>query len=350
MIKLMSSYLKYRWHRFYFRSHWHLAVDLILVATVIILAGAVLTLYFYRPELPAAEPVRRPAVIDLSNPPLAVNLTARAAAIKAGEAVELSLDYLNPGRFAVQDLTLELSSLERGINIAKLELVSTSTAWQISGSSLSLAELPAGGEGEVIFKAFFSRGSEANRRIRWQGELAYDSLGQTLKERFVLGDIALAAELAVRSYAYYTSPQGDQLGIGPMPPQVGLPTSYWLFWEASAPANFRDVVLSARLPQGVELGQGRSVLAGKLNYNSATRQVVWSLEELAAGSKQRVGFEVVLTPTFDQAGQVLPLITNPQYFGIDTSTGREDGGAFSRQDTELEGDRFHSGQGKVVAE
>jgi hypothetical protein len=171
-----------------------------------------------------------------------------------------------------------------------------------------------------------------------------------LKERLILPDISIAAELSVRANTYYTSPQGDQLGIGPMPPQVGLPTSYWLFWEVSAPANFRDVVLSARLPQGVELGAGRTILTGKFNYNPTTRQAVWSLDELMAGSKQRIGLEVVITPTSDQVGMVIPLTASSQYFGVDTITGREDSGSFGRQDTELEGDRFHAGQGKVVAE
>jgi len=42
----------------------------------------------------------------------------------------------------------------------------------------------------------------------------------------------ICSSLNVKSAGYYYSPQGDQLGMGPIPPMVDIPTNYWIFWSA----------------------------------------------------------------------------------------------------------------------
>ena len=69
--------------------------------------------------------------------------------------------------------------------------------------------------------------------------------------------------LNVRSAGYYYSPQGDQLGIGPLPPMVDIQTNYWIFWQiGNFNSDLENFTLTAQLPENIVWTGKKSLLAG----------------------------------------------------------------------------------------
>jgi len=349
MFKFIHRFFRGRFERFYFRSHWHLVLDLSLLIIIICLAASLIVLYLYRPNLPGFGAYARPP-LNLNNPPLNLEFSSAAEAIDLDDGATLKIIFKNSGQSAIVDLKLILETSDDNFSLKKIENTKPDSGVNIDNQTISFAKIPAGASGEAVVQVYFKSQSEG-RIINWRARSEYSVGGQTLKADFNLPALKVKAELTLSDAAYYTSPQGDQLGIGPLPPLVGIPTSYWIFWEAQSRDDWKNLVVSARLPKGVELTDNRSLLAGDFNYNPETRQLIWKIPEFSGrADNYRLGFEVQLIPTAAQIGAVLPLLSNPQYYATDVLTGAEINGTLDKLSTNLDKDRFNVGQGQVAGE
>ncbi|MFA5184651.1 MAG: hypothetical protein WC456_03965 [Patescibacteria group bacterium] len=347
MFKIIHHYFRGRWERYYLKSHWHLILDLSLFLIIVILLIAVASLYFYRPSLPGIG-AYAPPTVDLNNPPLEIDYALASSTIKIKNGNLVKISFKNNGTAAISDIKINFLTTDANFTVSQLKAVKVDDRLSLSGREAVLAKVPAGESGEVSVWVYFNQKNQQARQINWQAQSQYNMAGQVLKETASLPSLTVAAELKAQAVAYYTSPQGDQLGIGPLPPLVGIPTDYWIFWEASSVADFKNIVFSARLPQGVELAAGRSLLAGEFNYSTSSRQIVWRIPELQGGENNyRLGFEIELIPTVEQEFQVLPLLSDIRYYGEDALTGEATRAYLNELDTNLDGDHFNSGRGVV---
>ena len=351
MIKIMHRYFRSRWERFYIKNRWHLAMDMSLVLVIIILAAVSFSLYSYRPEISWLSGFRGPE-LDLDNPPLATEFSLDAPVIKDGGEVNFKVYFNNKGKVKVSDIKIDLEMLSSDFSINRLEAVAGSgESLKINGSIISLPSLSPGQSGEISAVARIKRHNASARSLAWQARIEYIFGGKLFKSSASIPEVIIAADLKIRSLAYYHSPRGDQLGIGPLPPIVGIPTKYWIFWEVESDGYFQDVVLSARLPQGVSIAEGRTRLAGEFDYNEYSRQVVWKLKEIKAGEEsQRVGFELSFLPDASHVGKSWPLLTISRYRGRDVLSGQDREGGFKEPTTDLEDDSLNRGQGRVERE
>jgi hypothetical protein len=107
--------------------------------------------------------------------------------------------------------------------------------------------------------------------------------------------------------------------------------------------------MSAKLPLGVELTTNRAILAGELIYNLDSRQLVWKVQEIKhRADNYRASFEIELTPTADQVGQIAPLVLTSRYYAEDQASGLESNGELGILDSNLSADRINHGQGLVI--
>lgn len=346
MFKHIHRYIRGRWERYYLKSHWHLVLDLSLSLIIIILAAAVVSLYFYRPNLPWFGQHTAP-IVDLNNPPLELTYNLNSSSTKIKEGITLKIDFKNNGTAAVNDVSINLLTTDSNFTVSRLE--TADTALKINGREVVLTRIEAGGSGEATLRVYFNQKNPVMRTINWQAQNQYFFAGHLLKATVNLPALTIPATLEAKEAIYYTSPQGDQLGVGPLPPLVGIPTSYWVFWEVSSANDFKNLVFSARLPKGIELSGGRSLLSGEFNYNTSSRQVIWKIPELKGqDNNYRIGFEIQLIPTPEQVGHILPLLSNSYYYGQDPLTGEKISGSLNQLTTNLETDSFNVGQGEVA--
>ncbi len=99
--------------------------------------------------------------------------------------------------------------------------------------------------------------------------------------------------------ARYWSASGDQLGIGPHPPEQGSETRYWVFWKiGSVDTDLRNIRVRTTLAPGVQATGNVSALSGG-SWDIFGRTVQWRLPEISSQGvipEALFGFEIRLVP------------------------------------------------------
>lgn len=232
-------------------------------------------------------------------------------------------------------------------NIAGLERVKPGEGGEIT-LSVKLRDTPAvKKETDVNFSVVATARSTVGKTADIDAENATaDSNAVTVK---------LSSKVALTAEGRYYSELYEPLGTGPLPPAVGKTTTYRIVWNLTNTTNdLTGATVKTSLPETV-LWTGRSsVTAGEaLRFDPKTREVVWSISKVPAGSGQllptlEASFEVSVTPQAADAGTVLVLVRKSTLAATDASTKStltaEDGLVTS----ELENDVNAKGKGIVV--
>lgn len=178
--------------------------------------------------------------------------------------------------------------------------------------------------------------------------LAEDAAGTPLAR--LIGSpfiLPVAGELRLAASARYFTPEGDQIGRGPLPPRVGATTKYWVTWDArSILRDANRVVVRAPLPPGVEwTGRVMSTAGVEPTFDASSRTVTWAI-----GNIERLlstSFELAVTPTAGQTGSFAALLGETKTQGVD-NLGTEIVASASAVTTELRNDDRVSGKGRVI--
>lgn len=133
-------------------------------------------------------------------------------------------------------------------------------------------------------------------------------------------------ELRLSAICRYTLAEGDQLGVGPLPPKIGETTKYWILLSPSTNYfDVNDVTVTADLAQNVTFtGRTSAVSESGIEYDEVKRQISWKISKLSNKPNELMppgsAFEIAFTPTEDQAGHAAELITGIKISGIDSPT------------------------------
>lgn len=344
---------KHRQEIFYKKNRWHFILDLSGVVIIIILLIATISLHFYR--LDSSKIINQPLPprleLDLNNPPLSVDFLVSSPSLSLADGTELKVTLINSGNFLIKDLKINLLALENNFSVDRIESVAeqnNSSVLKINNKQLIIDSLGIGEKRQVDIKVYFKSKDLSSRVIKWQAQTEYSTGGQIVRSSVNLSDLFLNAELSAQAAVYYNSPQGDELGSGPLPPLIGLPTNYWIFFDVKSAGDFKNSVFSAKLPRGVELTDRRSLLSGDFKYNTSSRQVVWTIPELKNQKDDyRVSFEVQFIPTEDQFEKTAIILDNIKCYAYDSLTGKENYKELDSLDTNLDFDRINKGSGEI---
>ena len=139
--------------------------------------------------------------------------------------------------------------------------------------------------------------------------------------------IIKATDVKFFAFARYFTIEGEQLGIGPLPPTVGDSTNFWIFLSVRGfTHDLQNVNVSATLPQNVTLTGQSSISHGENITLNEKGQIVWKIGDLKANETNQVigaAFEVKITPTADQTGQTANLLENIAISATDTAVNQE---------------------------
>lgn len=271
--------------------------------------------------------------------------------IKGEEAVVFRLSFLNKENQDIKNAIIDLSPAESAVAIKSLTLTDKNVSYKVNGSAISLGDLKAGAEGSLSFAVVFNRKSVTIGQTAVLSALvSYQAADGRREYRAYAPEIRFLSDLQVSSKGLYYSAQGDQLGIGPLPPAVDVPTRYWIFWQASNKGNdLKDLSVSADLPANVVWTGEKTLTAGDLRYGEIGRRVVWSVSELSKeGADYQAGFEVELVPVRADIGRTPAILANVQYSATDAFAGQEISGRLDDVSTALKDDPLAAGKGKVV--
>jgi len=131
-------------------------------------------------------------------------------------------------------------------------------------------------------------------------------------------------ELKLSAICRYTLAEGDQLGVGPLPPKVGETTKYWIFLSPSTNYfDVSDVIVTAKLADNVVFtGRTSAVSETGIIYDEASRQISWKISRLSFATDASIppgaAFEIAYLPTSAQAGKTAELLTDINISGQDS--------------------------------
>jgi hypothetical protein len=258
--------------------------------------------------------------VELVNPQISVSLDGASGATR-GQTITLTASYKNSGEHALSGAALRIIP-DDGLAI-------------VGDGGKGGIDLAPGANGSWQFKIRLTDAlpealknatdPQLKVRVSLDGKLDGQEPVSIQSPAFA---VKVASALSLNSVARYWSESGDQLGRGPLPPEVGKTTRYWIFWNAkNTTGAVNGVRVSGKLPANASFSGKASVPFGDApQFDPATRTLTWNAGDLLAWpgvSSPAVGlaFEVALIPTPDQIGTYPLLIFEQKISGIDAVTG-----------------------------
>ncbi len=142
------------------------------------------------------------------------------------------------------------------------------------------------------------------------------------KEKIHTQALKIASTLSLRSELRYYTNEGDQLGRGPLPPQIGNETKYFATLVLSnSTSGGENATVSALLSPGFEWGEKSSVSFGKdVVYDAKTRKITWNASSIPAHSEIGISFALSFTPTETDLGKTPLALQNISASATDSFT------------------------------
>ncbi len=286
----------------------------------------------------------------VKEPGFKLSLTPEKNSFDLGEKVDFKISFKNQEKIEAREAYFTLQSGDKNFLLKDFNLLGEK--YELEGEKIILESLEPNESGELELTTFWNRKNiGTNQVLSLSLETNYRAGGQKVSFLQTSPPVKLLSQLKVDSGGYYYSPQGDQLGVGPLPPQAGVSTGYWIFWEIDNLGNrLTDVVVSAELPEEVVWAEEKTLLAGKFMHGAVSDRVVWEMEEVQAeGGKYKAGFKINLIPEEKDVGQVLDLVQGIEYRAYDSFCDRKISGSLPNITTEIKKDKLSSGKGRVVS-
>lgn len=159
---------------------------------------------------------------------------------------------------------------------------------------------------------------------------------------------AITTPFALVAEARYYAASGGQIGAGPLPPQVGKTTRYWVQWKlAPTKSDISSFVVKASLPPGVRW-TGQTALPNGGTFEEKNGELIWSIPFLPARLEPTsAAFEIALTPTADMKGRTAVILNTAAAQAIENRSSSALTSKANLLDTSLPSDEQARGKGSV---
>jgi len=155
-----------------------------------------------------------------------------------------------------------------------------------------------------------------------------DNPARTFRTDSGVSNLPVSTTLTIDAASLYFTQAGDQLGVGPIPPQVDKTTRLWLVITIeNGPNAVKNAQLTASLMPDATWTDKTSVTSGRpLAFVESDRKLIWNIGDLPAfvgGHLPRAtaNFEIEVAPDEKDAGEVLKLLDHIYIEGEDAYTG-----------------------------
>ncbi len=162
--------------------------------------------------------------------------------------------------------------------------------------------------------------------------------------------VLINSNVQATANARYFSTDGEAIGGGPLPPNVGQTTRLRIQWNLTNSLHaLKDIVFETTLPQDVTFDEKKQTDIGELTFNTTTRQVRWVIPKLPVDiPTAEAWFDVAITPTKEDVASFFKLTNQISFVGKDTITGDELNRSLDPLSTDLESDALAKGKGVVT--
>ncbi len=138
-----------------------------------------------------------------------------------------------------------------------------------------------------------------------------DVPGYSFAKNVIADPLLVGTTLFITQNSRYYTAEGDQLGRGPLPPQVGKETKYWIFTQIqNTVGSVQDITFFTTLAPGVAWTGKSSVSKGSdISFNAQTSTATWQTRSIAPYETVGIYFEVAIVPGTKSVGSIPKLIT-----------------------------------------
>lgn len=291
-----------------------------------------------------------------------------------GETLSYEVRYQNDSQLAFERISIHASLSGGGLNASSFaddygtKLTDGVAVWS-PASVPDLASITPGGSGTIRFQVqvldapvatkgasgpTISVGAKVTVPTTAGGNQNSSGQSRTLTTlKPVIVQIRSRATLNVDP-RYYDD-EGELVGSGPLPPQVGQATRYRVFWYVGNTTNqLTEMTVSAKVPSTIFwTGQAVTTSAGSLSFDSATRTVRWTLNRVPDGvgttsPTLAASFDLSITPGSSDVGLFPVLLEATRLAAIDGFTKTELSVEQAAVTTNLPNDTRATGKGAVI--
>lgn len=268
------------------------------------------------------------------------------AFVKPGQEVPVIVRYHNNGAQTIKNLKLEIAADARTI---------AGMRWETSNVIDVLAPDEIG-ERKVFVRVLDVVSQYAvNPLLRVTPQATFSIAQPRVDNVPMIGitiDTKISGAALLRTNARFYTGEGDQIGRGPLPPQVGKTTRYWVFASLeTGGSSVQNGAATFRLPLGVAW-TGRAAVTSGDELALEGDRLVWRLGTLPAhagilAASPSASFELAITPTVGQVGTTPLLLSESVFTGQDSWTGIDVSSVQPGITTQLPGDPGVKGRSLV---
>ena len=287
--------------------------------------------------------------VEITNPKLKTILNKDVKSINIGDKVSFSLTYDNNEDDYIDDLNFKIR-ISDNFKLKNLNLEESNSKIKILNDLIIIEDRVLKGQKRTInLSAEIELIEEKkNQLFKIFSETNYSFENNSISYQTATEDIKVLSDLQASVKAYYYSPQGDQIGIGPLPPKIGLPTTYWIFLDFENQGNeLKDFSLSGKLSDSVFWTNRKSVLSGNLSFNNVNNRFVWDIDNIDFSQSGEAKMAINLQPKEHMSGKVVNILEDINLKAYDVFAEKWINIPFLNLDTNLKSDNLSSGQGTV---
>ncbi|MBI2475251.1 hypothetical protein HYV69_02370 [Candidatus Uhrbacteria bacterium] len=233
--------------------------------------------------------------------PLTLNHSVEKQTVRPGEDIKFTIQYENISDVELSNVSFTMdaqSPFVKKSSVVSREKIAPKETGTVEITT-TLRKTIAQSETSVYENLKIPSRPTATYTIKEDVESTVTSKGATIESQ-------LTTPIIFDSFARYTTATGDQIGRGPIPPQSGKETTYWIFWHVSGTTNeLSNVEITGILPANVRFTGRQTVSQNKgVEYDPNTREISWKSDSvmptLSPTSKiVGIAFELGVTPTVD---------------------------------------------------
>ncbi len=273
--------------------------------------------------------------IAVVNPRAVLSVTSPRA-IHFGDTWKVQLNVQNVGDTPITDI--DLSAAVKGVSVHadKIlyriydgEKITASGIVNLTGGGAAIPRIPSiqpGKTGVVTLSVptFATMDQRVQAFVTTSGSVYAPEIETRIPLIVQSGEVKFHSRVSASQEVIYYSPEGEQLGYGPLPLEPWKTTAFRVLLNIQNINNdLSNVHVFAKLSKQAEWTDLYSYSAGTaMSFDKRTQTVYWKIPDLSPQSEKYGGqFEVLITPNILQLNKAVPAIDSLKIIATDAFTG-----------------------------
>ncbi len=240
-----------------------------------------------------------------------------------GDKVKISLNYENISGRALDNV--EIKTALAGSSFDSNTVTATNGVYSLSNKEIlwtkdtvpELTNLTVGAKGVLYFTFDITQTGNDKSFVRLDAQgssVGADSSIRDIKTN-ISQSFQVQGETSLTSQTIYVG--GTVLNSGPIPPHVGIPTTYTLRLNVSTHKSLKKGTVSFNLPSYVTW-LNKILPAADVTYSPSTHTVVWNTGDIYTGMSKSLEIQVSLTPIPSHLGATPSLTSGINFSSQET--------------------------------